>query len=297
MAKINSERYFRPCESPTCPRRRRLWRALFVPLRGLSLDDHWYCSPECFRYALTSTIEQLLPGPPPPQNKPHRVPLGLLMLSRGYVDEEQLKRALQAQRDSGTGRLGEWLRHLGAVTEEQVTQILGFQWSIPIFPLNKSRQYLECSHLVPLPLLEVAEMVPVHYIPSSHHLYVAFVDRINYTALYSVEKMLECHTEPCLALQSQVQQALEDLHGRPRPSETLIDTVCDPLEIADATLFSASKLSAQGVRVSGFGGYIWTRILSPTGLTNVLFRIRKALLTPPREFASPDRSPGIPTGF
>lgn len=292
MAKINAERYFRPCESPACHRRRRLWRALFEPAQGLSLDNHWYCSPECFRYALTSAIEQLLPlAPPPPPNKPHRVPLGLLMLSRGYVDEEQLRKALQAQKDSGSGRLGEWLRHLGAVTEEQVTQILGLQWSIPIFPLNQSRHYLECGHLVPLALLEVADMLPVHFLPATQQLYVAFVDRINYTALYSVEKMLECHTEPCLALQSHVQQALEDLHSRPRPTEMLIDSSCDPSEIADATLFSASKLSAQGVRVCGFGGYIWTRIFSPAGLTNVLFRIRKTLLSPPKGLASPEQSP------
>jgi hypothetical protein len=202
------------------------------------------------------------------------------MLSHGYVDQEQLKKALQAQRDSGSGRVGEWLRHIGAVTEEQVTQTLGLQWSIPIFPLNQTREYLKCGHLVPLPLLEVAEMVPVHYLPSSHHLYVAFVDRINYTALYSVEKMLGCRTEPCLALQSHVQQALEDLHAQPRPAETLIETLSDPLEIADATVMAVSKLNAQAVRVSGFGGFIWTRILAPSGLTNVLFRVRKKLVGP-----------------
>ena len=143
------------------------------------------------------------------------------MLSRGLVDNEQLKKALKAQKESGSGRVGEWLRHIGAVSEEQVTQILGLQWSIPVFPLNQSRRFLECAHLVPFPLLEVAEMVPVHHIPTSQHLYVAFVDRVNYSALYAVEKMLECHTEPCLAVQSQVLQALNELRGRPRPVEFL----------------------------------------------------------------------------
>jgi hypothetical protein len=113
MPKMNAERFLRPCESPVCGRRRRLWRALVGPVRGLTLDNHWYCSPECFRYALTSTIEQLLPPVAPRMDyKPHRVPLGLLMLSRGYVDQEQLKKALQAQKDSGSGRVGEWLRHI-----------------------------------------------------------------------------------------------------------------------------------------------------------------------------------------
>src|SRR5262249_3935740 len=157
----------------------------------------WCCSPECFEQALTAAVTQLLQSKPRVPTMTHRTPLGLLMLSRGMVDNEQLKQALKAQKESGTGRVGEWLRHLGAVTEDQVTQILGVQWSIPVFPLNQSRRFLECAQLVPFPLLEMAEMVPVHHIPINQHLYVAFIDRINYSALYTLEKMLECHTEPC----------------------------------------------------------------------------------------------------
>ena len=249
--------------------------AWLEPQRGLLLDDRWYCSADCFQGALTTAIEQLLQVAARPQTKPHRVPLGLLMLSRGYVDKEQLQKALKAQKDSGSGRVGEWLRHLGAATEEQVTQVLGVQWSIPVFPLNQTHRYLECADLVPFPLLEIAEMVPVHYIPSTRHLYLAFVDRINYTALYSVEKMLECHTEPCLALQSHVQQAIDELQSRPHPVEAVIDNLSGPGELADMIFSYASKLGANQVRVSGFGGFIWTRFLSPSGLNDLLFRVRK----------------------
>jgi len=192
------------------------------------------------------------------------------MLSRGFVDNEQLKKALKAQKDSGSGRVGEWLRHIGAVSEEQVTQILGLQWSIPVFPLHQSRRYLECAHMVPFPLLELAQMVPVHYLPNSQTLYVAFVDRVNYSALYSVEKMLACHTEPCLALQSQVRQALKDIGGRPRPMEILAENVADPCDIATIITSHAARLGAADVRVSGFCGFVWARILSPSGYTDVL---------------------------
>ena len=114
MAKMNVERFARKCESPACRHGKRLWRTWLEPLRGHSLDGHWYCSTDCFDQALVSAIGQFLPGTPPPPAKAHRVPLGLLMLSRGLVDNEQLKKALKAQRDSGSGRLGEWLRHIGA---------------------------------------------------------------------------------------------------------------------------------------------------------------------------------------
>ncbi len=197
------------------------------------------------------------------------------MLSRGLVDSEQLKKALKAQKDSGSGRVGEWLRHMGAVSEEQVTQILGLQWSIPVFPLNQSRRFLECAHLVPFPLLEVAEMVPVHHLPTSQSLYVAFVDRINYSALYALEKMLECHTEPCLAVQSQVLQALNELRSRPHPVEILVASISDRRELASTILAQVISVGATDVKVSGFDDFIWVRSLSPSGYTDMLFQAQK----------------------
>ena len=277
MAIMNLERLAKQCEFPACSHRRRLWRLWLDPVRGYSFEGRWYCSPECFEQALTTSVGQLLQAKPQPRAMKHRAPLGLLMLSRGFVDDEQLKRALKAQKDSGTGRVGEWLRHIGAVTEDQVTQILGLQWSIPVFPLKQSRRFLECAHLVPFPLLEMAEMVPVHHIPTSQHLYVAFVDRINYSALYALEKMLECHTEPCLAVQSQIVQALNELRGRHHALEILVDNISDPAEMAGSILAHVMRLGAMDVRLSGFDGFIWARILSPSGYTDVLFQAQKKL--------------------
>ncbi len=215
-------------------------------------------------------IGQVLPGTAQPTAKTHRVPLGLLMLERGFVDNDQLKQALKAQKDSGSGKVGEWLRHIGAVNEEQVTQMLGLQWSIPVFPLNQSRRYLEYADLVPYPLLEAAEMVPVHYLPNSQMLYVAFIDRVKHSALYALEKMLQCHTEPCLALQSHLLQALKELSSRHAPVDVLANDISDPCEIAAAISVHATKLEATDVRVSGFCGFIWARILAPTGSSDVL---------------------------
>ena len=272
MAIMNLGRLARRCESPACTHRRRLWRTWFEPPIGCSVDGHWYCSPDCLERALTTAIRQSLPGTVQAPAKAHRVPLGLLMLSRGFVDNEQLKKALKAQKDSGSGRLGEWLRHIGAASEEQVTQILGAQWSIPVFPLNQSRRFLECAHLVPFPLLEAAQMVPVHHLPLSQHLYVAFIDRVNYSALYALEKMLGCHTEPCLASQSQVAQALNELRAQPRSEEILVGDIPEPAEMARAIMAQVVRLSGSEAKVAGFDGLIWARILSPSGYTHMLFQ-------------------------
>ena len=115
-------------------------------------------------------------------------------------------------------------------------------------------------------------MVPVHYLSASRHLYIAFVDRVNYTALYSVEKVLDCHTEPCLAPQSDVQQALRELETRPHPTEILIDNLWGPEEMAEEALSQVLRLGGLEVRIGGFDGFIWARISSPGGFTHILFK-------------------------
>lgn len=269
---MKPERIAHHCESPVCSHRRQSWRPWSGSPSGYSFEGHWYCSMECLAHALVAAIAEVLPKKASSPAKPHRVPLGLLLLSRGLVDNEQLKQALKAQKDSGTGRVGEWLRHLGAVTEEQITLALGLQWSIPVFPLGQSRRFLDCAGLVPLPLLETAEMIPVHLIPTSQTLYVAFVDRINYSALCALEKMLACRTEPCLAAQSHIRNALGEIRNRPPRFETFVDNVSDPANITNAVLTQVERLNATGLKVTGFADFIWARIFSEFEYTDVLFQ-------------------------
>jgi len=237
------------------------------------LEGHWYCSPECLEAALGDLLEALVAAADREPALTHRVPLGLLMLSQGLVSHDQLKEALKAQRASGGGRIGDWLRHLGAATEEQITRALGMQWSLPVFPLGTSRNYVECAELVPLPLLEQARMLPAHFISRSRYLYVAFADRIDYTTLCALEKMLDCRTEPCLAPQTAIEQALSELRRRPRPAELVFDSVMNHNEIARAVCHHASSLAAEEIRAAACANRIWIQIAVPSGTTHLLFRM------------------------
>jgi len=270
---MSPKRLLRRCDHPACPNRGRPWRALLEPPTGILLDGRWHCGPECLEGALVGLLDQTLPTVSSPIAKSHRIPLGLLLLSQGLISQEKLREALKAQRNSRCGRVGEWLRHLGAVSEQQITRALGMQWSLPVFPLEKTRNYLECAHLVPLPLLDSVGMVPAHFILASRHLYVAFADRVDYTALYAVEKMLDCKTEPCLAQQTAIEKALEEIRLRPRPAETMVDNVRDPQEMARTTCGFASKLKAEEVRVAGCGEFIWVRLWARSGVSDLLFQV------------------------
>jgi hypothetical protein len=193
------------------------------------------------------------------------------MHSLGLISNECLQTALQAQRESGKGRVGDWLRWQGAVTEGQVTRALAMQWSLPVYPLEKRDDNLNFAHLVPFPLLDDFQMLPVHRTHPSGLLHVAFSSRVDYTALYAIEQMLECRTEPCVAKESCIEKALERLHREACSTDIPIEEADEPSIISHATLEQALKFGTQEVRVVGCANNIWIRLRAPEGARDLLF--------------------------
>ncbi|MGH9616638.1 MAG: hypothetical protein ACRD28_07835, partial [Acidobacteriaceae bacterium] len=113
----------------------RLWRRRNIP----RFEGQWACSPECMKVLIEQAVERELGDGTPlePTNHKHRVPLGLLMLSQGWISSEQLRAALDAQRASGgKARIGAWLMRLANISEEQVTRALSMQWGCPVLSLS-----------------------------------------------------------------------------------------------------------------------------------------------------------------
>jgi hypothetical protein len=60
------------------------------------------------------------------------MPLGLILLSRGWITHRELQEALAAQRCTGTGRIGEWLGRLHGISEATIAKALGIQWNCAV---------------------------------------------------------------------------------------------------------------------------------------------------------------------
>src|SRR5439155_23860506 len=161
----------RACSSPDCGYdqsiRQRLWRlAPSVRLHG---------SPFCFPECLEAELLRRLQHTPAAQHRELvnscRVPLGLLMLSRGELTNEQLQRALHLQKKNGTGRIGEWLQQLGHACDASVAAALASQWSCPVvktIPAGVGN----CT--IPFYLLKHFCMAPVHFSNDRRMLHMAF---------------------------------------------------------------------------------------------------------------------------
>src|ERR1700687_2309333 len=173
-------RLARRCAATECPYRGKLWPARFGKLRGVRFEGRWYCEAECLKPLLEFRMRHLLSNFVAQNTSSHRLPLGLLLVTRGAISADQLREGLRKQRDAGGGRLGDWFRQMGTVNEQQLTAALGQQWGCPVFPLEHQTPHPSWSGLLPLPLLESARTVPVHASPDGRVLHLCFGDHLDH---------------------------------------------------------------------------------------------------------------------
>ena len=267
------DKAFRTCENPACRQRRLFWPAWLRKDEGICLQGQWYCSPECFEHAAQSAFFRLLPGADESPKRHHRIPIGLLLLSRGTITDEQLKRALLLQREKGSGKIGRFLQDIQAASEQDITEGLAAQWGCPVYPLGKGREFLQCASLLPLTLLEAGRMLPVHYLSVQQTLYMAFVEGVDRTALYAVEQMLHLRTVPCIVSESGLSGALESFRLLASVPTAVFENSNIPLEMARTTRSYACQLGARDVWVARAGRFIWIRMRTPQEYKDILFQL------------------------
>ena len=236
------------------------------------MQGRWYCSPDCFENAAYDVLLRLASTPERARKKSHRIPLGLLLLSRGLITDAQLKQALELQREKGQGRIGKFLQEIRAVSEKEITLGLAAQWGCPVYPLDREREFLQCASLLPMTLLETARMLPVRHLPLQRTLYLAFVEGIDHTVLYAVEQMLHLRTIPCVVSESALQGAFEALHRAGDPPTTVFDSTIEPRELARITGSYAWQVGAEDVSMARSGRFLWIRLKTAKSSKDILFQ-------------------------
>src|SRR5581483_3801214 len=96
------------CPSAGCTRHEKFWTRWFLRETAIKFQLSSLCFPDCFERELRRELERLSATNHANSVRTSRIPIGLLMLSRGDLTSEQLWRALQEQKQAGFGRIGEW---------------------------------------------------------------------------------------------------------------------------------------------------------------------------------------------
>lgn len=238
---------------------------------GIRMRDCWYCSARCFTLAAEADISRLLTSGTEPPGYVERMPLGLSLISHGWLTIEQLRKATDEQKEAG-GEIGEILVQHGFVTEKQVTSIRAAQWGCPIFAVPKHAVRIEID--IPRTLMRLHSMIPLYYVAATNLLLVGFVHGIEYEVLYAIEQMTGCKTKPCFVTPSDFQiqmQQREQLKDSPA-REVRFESVQTPGEMARILCSSSLEIEADEAFIAKCKEHLWARVKSDSNAVDLLFR-------------------------
>jgi hypothetical protein len=235
----------------------KLWRSRQSPV----LEGKWACSEACMqeivRAAVLREAGELNSHRSQKATHQHRVPMGLVLLSRGVITQEQLRKALEAQRKAGKGRLGEWLIREGVANEEQVTRALSAQWNCPVLTGAPHDPALMASAF-PRLLIDSAGAVPLR-LAGRELLYIAFEDKIDRCLVLAVEQMLGLKVEAGVLRESDFRRVQQEMLRAAFPRTRLLEAAnMRGLVHAITSMIEERKaVRSQIVRVHD---YYWLRI-------------------------------------
>ncbi len=143
--------------------------------------------------------------------------LGQMMVRKGLITEENLRKALDDQKRSN-GKLGNCLIRLGFITEDKFVQFLSDQYRLSAIDLSQVQFQPELIKLVPSGLAKKFLMVPVRREGSK--LIVAMADPQNMVALDDIKFMTGYHIEPVIAPESAIINAINKNYNAVKKTES-----------------------------------------------------------------------------
>lgn len=263
-------RSLRRCQNLSCPYDRNTWRVLMEGGRGLWFQNLWHCSEKCFLQALPDSVQHGLLGLGVSPPASHRIPLGVALISRGLVTEEQLKAAVQ-EKESRGGRLGAHLRSVAALDEGKITEALAAQWGCPVYFLSEKPGTLRLAGLIPAALSRLYGLVPVRFLRRKRVLHVAFDESLRREPLDAMEYLHRCRIEPGVADASAVEEAIQGFERQPRPFDKVFSREPDLDQVSGEVDAACRQIRASRVSLAPCGRHLWVRLVSRRYSANLVF--------------------------
>jgi type IV pilus assembly protein PilB len=162
--------------------------------------------------------------------------LGWMLVNANIVTEAQLQETLEYQKKNG-GKLGFNLVKLGFCTEEDITQFLSQQYSVPSVNLRHFEIDDEVAKLIPAEVAQKYLIMPLSR--TGANLTLAMVDPTNVFAMDDIKFMTGYNVEPVVASEMSIKEAIEKHYGSSHALELkkvmdeMAASASDELEVLD----------------------------------------------------------------
>ncbi|WP_420239899.1 hypothetical protein ACOBR2_10160 [Telmatobacter bradus] len=247
--------FFESCANPVCRSGwLHLWRSRTAPL----VEGGWSCSPECTQSLVAAALRREMDGwGGPVETHRHRIPLGLLMMRQGWITSEHLRKAVEAQKTAGGGRLGYWLVRQQGVGEPLVTRALAMQWGCPVLGME-FHDAEGLTPLVPRLFVDAFGALPLR-VAAGKILYLGFEDRLDPVLALALERMTGLRVESGVVQESLFRPAHTRILAARFPSTELIEAVSEPV-LAEAISRRLERFKPVDSRLIRVHDCFWMRL-------------------------------------
>ena len=136
--------------------------------------------------------------------------LGAMLVSSGLITDEQLKKALAAQKAQG-GRLGSILVKQGFIQEDKLMTFLSKQYGVPYVDLNKFEINPAVIKHIPADVAQKYRIMPINRTGST--ITIAMVDPSNIFAIDDIKFMTGYNVEAVVATEGAIVESIKKNYG------------------------------------------------------------------------------------
>src|SRR3989454_1055877 len=168
--------------------------------------------------------------------------LGEILLREGLITQDQLKKALLEQKNTGM-RLGYTLVKLGFVEETEISKMLARQYRMPAVDLSRFEVDAKIIKLLPPDVAIKHTVLPLKR--EGRTLTVAIADPNNVTAIEDIKFITRCDVFPVIAGEYTLRNAIDKYYQQSDAQlQTLLKVMKPPIKMR-AALTSRIKIMAQ----------------------------------------------------
>lgn len=269
------------CAQPACENKLMMTYVAGSAL-GIHAGSAWYCSPDCFALDARSTLSSLSSGSVVEMPRNPRLSLGLALLQKGFLTEDQLRSATTQSRLQAM-ELETCLVESGVVSEKQLAGARAVQWGYPVLGQDLIGQIVEAD--LPGTLLQACSAAPIHYSTRSKRLVLGFVHRVEHSLLQAIEQITGCRAEPCFITPTEFRVQSERLRAAAGYEEAVFLNPGNEAQMARTLGGFAVGVAATDAAFTTCKSWVWSRIEGRGGVVDVLFDLKNTV--PARENSAP----------
>lgn len=168
------------------------------------------------------------------------IPIGEVLKEYGYINDEQLNVALEAQKSNRSKRLGQHLIDLGFVSEYQMLEALSDKLAEPLIELSEIKVDIDAVQKIPRAMADKYNIIAIDL--TDQQLTIVTSDPLNFYGIEDVRLVTGMHLNVCLATKAEVSKAIDRYYNDVAALDIADDIKLNTIVVEDTLdLFNESE--------------------------------------------------------